>query len=53
MLRAMAGMRDRNDIGVSNLFLAGDYMRMPSMNGALASGEAAAGKAADYLTSRA
>ncbi len=50
MLRAMARIRDHKDIGVSNLFLAGDYMRMPSMNGALASGEAAAGEAADYLS---
>ena len=39
----------RQEIG--NLFLAGDYMRVPSVNGALASGIDAAEKAAEALAS--
>ena len=41
MFRAVAEMR-RRDRKVKNLFLAGDYMRVPSVNGALASGISAA-----------
>ncbi len=40
-LKAVKEMRERDD-GVKNLFLAGDYMKMPSTNGAIASGEEAA-----------
>ena len=38
---------------IDNLFLAGDYMRVPSVNGALSSGRSAAIDAADLLESRA
>lgn len=38
MLRTIMDMRRRNASDVENLFLAGDYMLMPSLNGALASG---------------
>ena len=37
---------------VENLFLAGDYMRVPSVNGALASGVDAANEVAELLASR-
>ena len=37
---------------VKNLFLAGDYMRVPSVNGALASGIDAATEVAELLASR-
>ena len=52
MLEAVAEMRRRNDLDVENLFLAGDYMRMPSVNGALASGTDAAHEVAEFLASR-
>ncbi len=38
---------------IDNLFLAGDYMGVPSVNGALSSGEGAAHQVADLLASRA
>lgn len=38
---------------VDNLVLAGDYMGVPSVNGALSSGERAAQEIADLLASRA
>ena len=37
---------------VPNLFLAGDYLRAPSVNGALASGVNAAGDVAGWLLGR-
>ena len=37
---------------IDNLFLAGDYMGIPSVNGALSSGERAANEVADWLASR-
>ncbi len=52
MFRAVAEMRRQLARDVSNLFLAGDYMRVPSVNGALASGVAAANEVADLLDSR-
>ena len=52
MFRKMADMRRQLDRQVPNLFLAGDYLRVPSVNGALASGAVAAGEAAELLTSR-
>ncbi len=48
ILTEIAEMRGR-DMGVKNLILAGDYMRMPSMNGALASGVDAAEEAVELL----
>lgn len=42
MFKAVAEMRRRLRREVPNLFLAGDYMRVPSVNGALASGIGAA-----------
>ena len=44
---AEAGRTLRRDI--PNLFLAGDYTRVPSVNGALASGVGAAEEAAAHL----
>ncbi|MYA60725.1 MAG: FAD-dependent oxidoreductase [Chloroflexi bacterium] len=38
---------------IDNLFLAGDYMRVPSVNGALSSGSDAAREVADMLAARA
>ena len=52
ILRAIAELRRQNSREVKNLFLAGDYMRMPSVNGALASGIDAANEAAELLSSR-
>ena len=37
---------------IDNLFLAGDYMRVPSVNGALSSGYSAATEVADLLATR-
>ena len=51
MFRAVARMRQQ-DREVKNLFLAGDYMRVPSVNGALASGIGAAEQAAELLGAR-
>ena len=53
MLAAMAGVPEQLARHIDNLFLAGDYLRVPSVNGALSSGHSAAIKAADLLASRA
>lgn len=52
MFQAVAEMRRRLAQNVDNLFLAGDYMSVPSVNGALASGVAAAETVADRLKTR-
>lgn len=52
MFKAIAEMRRDHGRDVANLFLAGDYMRMPSVNGALASGIDAANAVAEYFASR-
>ena len=52
MFRAVAGMRRQLGEEVKNLFLAGDYMRVPSVNGALASGIDAATEVAELLALR-
>ena len=54
MFGAVAEMRRELERGggIKNLFLAGDYMRVPSVNGALASGIDAANEAADLLDRR-
>ena len=52
MFRAIADMRSHVGRDVGNLFFAGDYMRTPSVNGALASGVEAAGEAAEFLANR-
>ena len=49
MFRAVAKMRCRLARDRQNLFLAGDYMGVPSVNGALASGVAAAEQVAAQL----
>ena len=51
MFKAVAEMRRQLDRDVKNLFLAGDYMRVPSVNGALASGVGAAHEVAELLAS--
>lgn len=51
MFKAVARMRQR-DRDVRNLFLAGDYMRVPCVNGALASGVDAAREVAEFLGAR-
>ncbi len=53
MLAAMAKVPAQLAGSIDNLFLAGDYMAVPSVNGALASGQRAANKVADLLASRA
>ena len=53
MLAAMADVPAQLAGRVDNLFLAGDYMGVPSVNGALSSGESAATEVADLLASRA
>ena len=51
MFRAMADTRLQFNRDVTNLFLAGDYTKVPSVNGALASGiEAAEAVAAMFLS---
>lgn len=52
MFRAVAEMRRQLDRETKNFFLAGDYMRMPSVNGALASGIDAANAVAESFRSR-
>ena len=42
MFRAMRHLRERMTGRIPNLALAGDYMGVPSVNGAASSGEAAA-----------
>ena len=53
MLAAMAKIPGQLAGRIDNLFLAGDYMRVPSVNGALSSGHSAAIEVADLLASRA
>ena len=53
MLAAAANIPGQLAGSIGNLFLAGDYMRVPSVNGALSSGYSAAMEAADLLASRA
>ncbi len=50
MFTAVADIRQRLSRNIQNLFLAGDYMRVPSVNGALASGIGAAEEVANMLT---
>ncbi len=52
MLSAIVEMRRQLPEDTKNLFLAGDYMRSPIVNGALASGIDAGNEAADMLASR-
>ena len=52
MFRVVAEIRRQLKRDVKNLFLAGDYMRVPSVNGALASGVGAAQEVEDLLASR-
>ena len=49
MLREVDRMRRREDPDCQGLFLAGEYMRLPSVNGALVSGFDAAEKAIRFL----
>ena len=51
MLAALAEVPGQLAGSIGNLFLAGDYMGVPSVNGALSSGEKAATQAADLLAS--
>ena len=53
MLAAVANIPKQLAGRIDNLFLAGDYMRVPSVNGALSSGRSAAIEVADLLASRA
>ncbi len=53
MFTAVADMRRRLGDHVGNLFLAGDYTRVPSVNGALASGVGAAEEVMSLLGARA
>ena len=53
MLAAMADVPGQLAERIDGLFLAGDYMGVPSVNGALSSGHSAAIEAADLLTARA
>ena len=53
MLAAAANIPGQLAGSIDNLFLAGDYMRVPSVNGALSSGVSAATEVADLLASRA
>ena len=52
MFIAVAEMRRQLTDRISNLFLAGDYTRVPSVNGALASGMEAAEDAVNLLARR-
>ena len=52
MFKAIADMRLQIKRDVKNLFLAGDYMRVPCVNGALASGVDAAEEVAELLATR-
>ncbi len=49
MFRAIADLRSHIGRDIENLFFAGDYMRVPSVNGALASGVDAANEVAALL----
>jgi protoporphyrinogen oxidase len=53
MLAAVANIPEQLAGRIDNLVLAGDYMAVPSVNGALSSGERAAIEVADLLASRA
>ena len=53
MLAAVAKIPAQLEGRIDNLFLAGDYMRVPSVNGALSSGRDAADEVADLLAPRA
>ena len=53
MLAEMAKIQAQLAGRIDNLLLAGDYMRVPSVNGAVSSGCDAATEAADLLASRA
>ena len=52
MFKAIVDMRHQLPQDTKNFFLAGDYMRSPIVNGALASGVDAANEIASMLTSR-
>ena len=52
MFKAMEGVQSRLGQEVKNFFLAGDYMRIPCVNGALGSGVDAANQVADMLASQ-
>ena len=52
MLAALAEVPEQLAGRIDNLFLAGDYMGIPSVNGALSSGEKAANAVADLLAAR-
>ena len=52
MLAAVANIPGQLEGRIDNLFLAGDYMGIPSVNGALSSGESAAMEVAELLESR-
>ncbi len=52
MFSSVANMNIKLRKEVSNLFLAGDYMRIPSVNGAIASGIAAAEEVAELLSTQ-
>ena len=52
MLAAMTNIPEQLAGSIDNLFLAGDYTRVPSVNGALASGYNAGMQAADMLALR-
>ena len=52
MFSAIADMRGHVGRDIRNLFFAGDYMRTPSVNGALVSGVDAAEEVADLLARR-
>ena len=53
MLAAAADIPSQLGPHIDNLYLAGDYMAVPSVNGALSSGCSAAHEVADVLASRA
>ena len=52
MLAEVANIPQQLAGRIDNLFLAGDYMGIPSVNGALSTGHRAATEAADVLSSR-
>ena len=52
MFRTVADIPLQLGRGIRNPFLAGDYMRVPPVNGALANGVGAAEELARLLTSR-
>ena len=52
MLATVANIPGQLAGRIDNLFLAGDYMAVPSVNGALSSGQSAAIEVADLLASR-